>query len=110
MTTSVYIDAVAPEVLIIDLTPAVAADMDLSTVSAASLKVQTPQNGYAEETWSASISNKTATTLRLTHTFATGEVDVAGLYTVVAILTCTGGTVKSDPKSFQVLGKYEARP
>ncbi len=81
--------------------------MDLSTVSAASLSVQTPQNGYAEETWTASMSTQTATTLRLTHTFLTGEADVAGRYVVVAVLTCTGGTVTSDPVAFDVKGKYE---
>ncbi len=94
----------------LDLTPAVAADMDLSTVSAATLIVQTPQNGYSEETWTVSMSLKTATTLRLTHIFLAGEADVAGKYTAVAVLTCTGGTVKADPQSFQVLNKYEPRP
>ncbi len=84
--------------------------MDLSTVSAAVLSVQTPQAGYATEAWLATISNQSATTLRLTHTFLAGEADVAGKYVVVATLTCTGGTVRSDPQPFQVLGKFETRP
>ncbi len=81
--------------------------MDLSTVSAASLSVQTPQNGYSEETWTCTTSNQSATTLRLTHTYLTGEADVAGRYVVVAVLTCTGGTVTADPVEFTVKGKYE---
>ncbi len=81
--------------------------MDLSTVSAATLNVQTPQNGFAEETWTVSMSGQSATALKLTHIFATGEADVAGKYTVVAVLTCTGGTVNADPVEFTVKGKYE---
>lgn len=107
MSTTVHINPVAPETLVLDLTPEVAADMDLSTVSAASLSVQTPQNGYAEETWAVSMSTQTSTTLKLTHIFLTGEADVAGRYVVVAVLTCTGGTVKADPVVFTVKGKYE---
>ncbi len=107
MTASIHIDPVAPQSLLLNLTPAVAGDIDLSTVSAAVLHVQTPQNGYAEETWTASLSNQTTTTLRLTHIFIAGEADTAGPYTVVAVLTCTAGTVKGDPVVFTVKGKYE---
>ncbi len=107
MTASIHIGPIAPEALVLDLTPEVAADIDLSTVSAAVLHVQTPQNGYAEEIWACGITNQSATTLRLTHTFLAADADKEGIYTVVAILTCTAGTVKSDPREFRVKGKYE---
>jgi hypothetical protein len=100
----VYLDPVAPEVYVLDLTPGTSG-VDLSTVSAAVLVVQEPDG--TQTTWSAVRSNITSTTLTLTHAYAAGDVDQAGEFVIYAALTIPSGTVRSIPQPLIGRGKFE---
>lgn len=104
MADYVYVDAVAPEAYVLDLTPG-SSGVDLSTVTASLLIVQKP-NG-AETTWTAVESNKTSTTLTLTHAYGEEDVDLAGEYVIYASLTIPSGTVRSEPQPLTARGRFE---
>lgn len=91
--------AVSPEGIQIDVTPGAMA-LDLTTVSAATIKVRRPDGTTA--VWPASLSNQTTTTLRLTHLFSPGDVDQVGNWFAVAYLTVPGGTERTIAQPFQV--------
>lgn len=91
----VYQNAVAPEAYTRDDSVG-ASGFDMSTISAASLHVRKPDG--TTTTWTASISLQTATSLRLTHTYAGGDVALVGTYIVWAVYTVPGGTIRSKPR------------
>lgn len=103
----VWQNAVAPEAYILDITPGVSG-VDLSTVSVASLKVKKPDGTLA--TWAVLVTNQTSTTLRLTHSYVTGDVDQAGTYYVYAQLTIPAGTARSMPRTLLVVPQYGTSP
>lgn len=105
MSTEMFQGAVAPEVYRLDVKPGTSA-VDLSTVSVASLKVRRPDG--TTTSWSVAMSLQTATTLRLEHTFASGETDQLGNYGVYAELTIPSGTVRTVPQQLLVKDKYRA--
>jgi hypothetical protein len=101
----VFVGAKAPQAYVMDVVPGDSA-VDLSTVSVAIFKVQL--EGGAEVTWSASLSNQTATTLTLTHTFTESDTTTAGSgkYVVFAQLTIPSGTVETDRVLLPVFDKF----
>jgi hypothetical protein len=100
----VYVGAVAPENYVLDLTPGTTG-IDLTTVSAAILRVQDPEGN--ETTWAVVSSNITATTLTLTHDFIAGDIALSGPYVVYAELTIPAGTVRSLPRTRLARGRFE---
>ena len=105
MAAVVWEDAVAPEALVVDITPG-DSGVDLSTVTAGSFKILKPTG--AEVSWAGTRSNQTATTLRLSYTLLAADVAVPGRYTYYASLTIPSGTVRTKPRVLVVRGKYEA--
>lgn len=103
MTVRVYSGAGPAEAYVLNVTPG-DTGVDLSTVTAASLSVQLQDGTVA--TWTATRSNQTATTLKLTHTFAAAETAQIGTYRIVANLTVPAGTVRCLPRRLAVLNPY----
>lgn len=108
MTTPVVrIGETAPKSLVVNVTPS---DLlpDLTVVSAVVVDVQKPVNGrMAEVHWTGAMSNQALATLKVTHSFVTGDLDATGTYTVVVMMTTAGGVVRTDPVRFVVKGKYD---
>lgn len=104
MPAVVWEDAVAPEALVVNITPG-DSGVDLSTVTAGVFKVLKPTG--AEASWTGTRSNQTASTLRLTYTFTAGDVAVPGRYVYYAQLTIPSGTVTIKRRALVVRGKYE---
>ncbi len=98
--TEIHQGATAPYTLRYTVTTDNAA-FDLTTVSAAEFSVKRQAGGDAE-TWSASISAATTTSIVLTHTFATGEVDDVELLIIQPHLTIPAGELIAEPKNLQV--------
>lgn len=92
----VYTGAQAPEGITIDVTPdtveAPDVPLDLTTVVSAELHVTPPRGG--SRMWTATLSNQTSTTLRLTYTYDVGDIDQEGWWRIVARLTLAGGGVR----------------
>ena len=91
--------ALSPEGIQVNVTPG-AMSLDLTTVTAAQIKVRRPDGTTAF--WSATLSNQTPTTLTLTHLFLSGDVDQIGNWWAVAYLTVPGGTERTISQPFQV--------
>jgi|CXWL01.1.fsa_nt_gi hypothetical protein len=104
MSGVVYLGPVAPEAYVVDVVPGTSG-VDLSTVTDAALLVLRPDG--AEVVWSVTRSNQTASTLTLTHVFEATDVDVVGEYGVYAAMTIPAGTVRSEPRSFPGLGRFD---
>lgn len=96
---SAFVGAVAPVALELVLC---SSTIDLSTVTAATLTVV---RAHDTVTWSAALSNQTATTLTITHEYATDGSDLPapGTYEVFATMTLPSGTVRTIPQTFPVL-------
>lgn len=103
---TIYIGAVAPESFEIVISKG-ASSLDLSTVSAASLAVSRPDR--TETTWTAALSEQSATSLKLTHTFGSGETDQAGDYYIVPRLTVPGGTHRAERVILPILDPNKRR-
>ena len=105
-SSSIQRGAKAPEAYVLNVTPGTSG-VDLSTVTAAVLSVRLPDG--TETTWTADMTNQTATTLTLTHTFDSlgAETASAGPYAVSAALTLPSGTVRTEPQRLAVKGEYE---
>jgi hypothetical protein len=104
MSSVVYVGVSEPEQLTLDLGPG-PSGVDLSEVSAASLFVRRPDG--VETSWPVTMSEQSATTLRLTHVFDIDDVDVPGTYVLVARLTVPGGFIRSKPRSLAALGAFD---
>jgi hypothetical protein len=102
--TTPYEDLVAPDAYVLDITPGTPA-FDLSTVSAALLRVRAPDGTTA--TWSATMSNQTATTLTLTHVMSATDVENPGVYHIYASLTVAGGTKRTATIAQTFKGEFE---
>lgn len=85
-------------------------DVDLTQVASASFKTQRPRGG-STSTWAATLGTPTATTLKLTHIFASGELDVTGTWAIYAVLTLTGGGTLTTPVlQLPVVGEFDIAP
>lgn len=104
MAWVVYEDAVAPEALVMNITPG-SSGVDLSTVTAGSFKVL--KSDGSEATYTGTRSNQTTTTLTLTYTILAADLAKPGRYAVYASLTIPSGTVRTKPQVLYVRGKYE---
>lgn len=104
MSAVVWEDAVAPEALVVNVTPG-DSGVDLSTVTAASFKVLKVDGTTA--TWTATRSNQTATTLKCTYTLLAADVAKPGRYVYYVAMTIPSGTVRTKPRVLIVRGLYE---
>lgn len=97
----------APNAFVWNGTPEALSGLDLSTVSSASFAVKKPDG--TETTWAATITNKTASTITLTHIFVNGvSVDTSGTWIVLPLLIVPAGVVGPEhPIALTVSGKYE---
>jgi hypothetical protein len=77
VATFIWQYAVAPEAVRIDITRPTGSTFDFTTVTSADISVIESPDG-STPIWSATLSNQTATTVRLSHVFAAGETDVPG--------------------------------
>lgn len=102
--SAVYQGAVAPETYVLDIA-AGSSGVDLSTVTDAVLSVQKADG--TEATWEVDMSNQATSTLTLTHTFESGDLSIAGRYSVYASLTIPTGTVRTAAEALTVKSEYE---
>lgn len=95
--------AASPEAYELTITQG-ASGLDLSTVSAVSLKIRRNTGSGGESTWSTALSAQTSTSLKATHTFAADGSDVPEKDTleVEAFLTTPGGTRRADRTKLHV--------
>jgi hypothetical protein len=98
---SVLAHAVAPESVRVTVRNADLAGtpLDLTTVTAVSFQVLTPK----PQTWSVVVVSQTATELVADHEFSTGDVEHAGDYKILVLLTVPGGTRRAGPTMLKVL-------
>lgn len=80
--------------------------VDLSTVTAASVRVQHPDDSVA--VWLVDIEAQAVDYLILKHTIAITDLPRAGAYVAVADLTVPGGYVRTVPITMPVLDQYAA--
>lgn len=83
---------------------------DPTTVSLAVLQVSKPDGTTV--TWSATMSEKTATGLTLTHPLAVGGTDVplgskGQLWSVKPKLTLPGGVLYARPVAISIIGSFD---
>lgn len=101
---AIYVGAVAPEGIVINVTPqTVGAPTDLSTVTGAVLHMTDP-NGN-DRLWTAQLSNQTPTTLTVSYAFQAGDIDTVGTWYCVARLLLSspvGGVRRVEKFSFPV--------
>lgn len=71
--------------------------LDLSAATAATLTVRRPGGGILV-TWTATISEQSYGSLKLTHLFAAGDMPDVGFYVVVATLTFPSGPRRMQPR------------
>jgi len=103
-TGEVYQGSLSPLAFVLDVTPSDSASVggvpDLSVVTAASFRVYLPDGTSA--TWTATMTRQTATTLRLTHAYASGNLSQTGRYVIFADLTTPDGTEPCEPVTLVV--------
>jgi len=109
--TELYQGALAQETFVLNLVPA---DVEgtptysLSAVATAEFVVQKPDGSLT--TWTATMSNQTASTLTLTYSFhaSTSELDQAGTYVIYAKLMNGAGKTRTTRRvAYQVRGRRE---
>ena len=112
--TWVYAGARSPETMLIAVTQGSACGpnppYDLMAVTAVTFQVLEP--GGFESTWAGDIAVVPAPTkaaLTVTHTFLTGDVDVAGVYVLVPMLVVPSGVVRADPVELEVRPRFGRR-
>jgi hypothetical protein len=90
--------AQAPERLLVTITNAELASepLDLSTVTAVTLRVTTPRG---ERTWTTTIETQTATLLELEHLWDALDVEEPGIYRVYVDMAVPGGVRRAGPSS-----------
>ncbi len=100
---SVLAGATAPERFRITVQNAEAASepLDLSTVTAAVMRVSKPTGEVAD--WAATIEAQSTTELEIEHVFDAFDVEQIGTYPVTVLLTVPAGTRRAGPTSLQVI-------
>jgi hypothetical protein len=82
------------------------ADFDLSTVTAARFEVLRPDG--STDTWSSLLlENQSVTSVDLVRVFASGDVDIAGLYKLIPYLTVPGGEFVAACRVLKVRELFE---
>jgi pyrimidine operon attenuation protein/uracil phosphoribosyltransferase len=103
MGATIYKGATAPESLTVVVTSD-PAGLDLTTVSAAMIKVKRAGDTALE--WAASIVDRAAHSLTVRHTFVGTDTDVAGDYEAVVYLTVPDGTMRTTPQPFTIADPF----
>jgi hypothetical protein len=96
-----YAGAADPEALLIDVSSSDTVP-DLTVVTEASVSVRKPDG--TTDTWDATISNQTTSSLRVTHVYADDGTDIAdvGSYGLVVVLTTPSGPRRCEPIALPV--------
>jgi hypothetical protein len=81
----------------IDITRPTGSTFDFTTITSADVKVLKSPDG-STPVWSAVLSNQTATTLRLSHVFATGETDTPGDFRLLPRLYVGSTLYRGEPR------------
>jgi hypothetical protein len=82
--------AVAPEALIVNITPQmIGAPLDLTTVTGAQFHIKDPNGG--DRYWPGTLSNQTTTTLTVTYLLQAPDIDMEGRWRVVTNLSVPPG-------------------
>jgi hypothetical protein len=105
-----YQGMVAPQGLRMTIAPSGQSDddVDLSTTSAAELRVGKPSGRRV--VWGARIvGSPEVTGVVVEHPLASGDLDEVGEYVVFAVLTVTGGEVETEPRVVKVKDPYAIR-
>jgi hypothetical protein len=97
----VIVGAVAPESLRVVISSGVSG-VDLSLATGVVLVV-TKKGEYVRQQWAASIVEQVQDRIVVNHIFQQGEVDVRGLYIVVAVVTTPSGDVRVRCGNFQAV-------
>ena len=106
MAFEIYQNAIAPETVSI-VVESGDSGIDMTTISAASMKVQDEDGN--EVTWTAALSGATTSQVTVTHTMPASlpsDVPDVGEYSVVCSLTLPSGTVRSRPARLVVRPYY----
>ena len=105
MRYTAHVGMRSPQGYVTDLVPSTNGE-DLSTVTAAVLQAQRPDGTVV--TWAATLSNKTTTTITVSHVYASDGSDLnqQGVWSVFAQLTLPGGSIDSDPIPLFVSGPF----
>lgn len=104
LTATIHQGAVAPYSLRYDVS---SDDFDLSTVTSASFSVRR-ERSRTEDTWSASISAQTPTSLRLTHLFVAGDVPEADTILLEPHLVTPAGEIVCSCAKLTVRARFAA--
>ena len=104
MSTFLHINAVAPQSLVMLCTPSDALP-DMSAVTSSVIVCQKPTGVIV--VWPVTLSSQTQTTLTITHQFAVGDVDVIGTYRCYPTHTVSGGQIRGEVTSFNVVGEFD---
>lgn len=99
-------DALAPDGIEIDVTPASPLDPDPGTATAASVHVRMP-NGE-EVVWTTTFT-AAAGVATVKHGFASGDLPMLGEYIATAKLTLPAGVYGCAPRRFRVVDAYDAQ-
>lgn len=109
MNQTIHRGAVAPYKLVVTARSSYS-DIDLSTASAAVLKVLRESSSEPEE-WEATVSAPVVveggTQCTLTHEYEEGDVPKAGTLSVYAIVTCSAGQVQTHPFKLLVTQPFQ---
>lgn len=103
MSTSVHQNAVAPYAIRYDGTSEDAA-YDLSTATSGRFDVEYSDGTTAQ--WTATLSNQTATTLRLTHVFVAGDVPNVEVVLIEPRVSTPAGEFVFEARELRVRAKY----
>ena len=93
--------AVAPYGLTYDVTSADVGNFDLATVTSARFDI-TRENGTKDDSWAATLSAQTTTTLTLTHVFAVGDVPDVETLIVTPVMTAPSGEFFAKSRKLRV--------
>jgi hypothetical protein len=106
-SATVPLGALAPLQFVMNITPG-DANVDLSTVIEAVLQVRQPSPDRTVSAWAVTMSNKTPTTLTLTHSYGLGDLPLVGQLMAYALLTLSsGGTLPTTSVTLLVVDPFQ---
>lgn len=103
MAITVHVGALAPEALTLKVTPSNQLP-DLSTVTSATIDILKPDGN--EVTWTAALSEQSASGITLTHLYDAGDIDNEGQFVARGMLVAPAGVFRCEPKAFDAISEY----
>lgn len=95
MSAVVYKGALPPETFSFRVN-----GLGIPAVSAAIIRVRI--TGSPTVDWAVDVIEQDATGVTLKHVLQSGETNTTGSYNAMAIMTVTGGTLRSEPRPFTI--------